>query len=30
MFGVAGLRETRTTLTQEEMDAIVEYMMSLR
>lgn len=30
MFGVAGLRETRTTLTQEEMDAVVEYLMTLR
>ena len=30
MFGVAGLRETRTTLTREEMDAVVEYLLTLK
>jgi cytochrome c oxidase subunit 2 len=30
MFNVAGLRETKTTLTQEELDAIVEYLMTLK
>ena len=30
MFNVAGLRETKTTLTQEELDALVEYLMTLK
>ena len=30
MFNVAGLRETKTTLTQEELDAVVEYLMTLK
>lgn len=30
MFNVAGLRETKTTLTQDELDALVEYMMTLK
>jgi hypothetical protein len=29
MFNVAGLNETKTKLTQAELDAIVEYLMTL-